>query len=1117
MKEILKDIFTKPYQGKSFVLDSLLKPLLGDYKPSNEDILHNSERKKLAENANVKAITRIAEFELEDTTLQVFDITLSSHSKIKYSKVNIQKVVRSIMDVYTGAIMFFHYENNEGDWRISFVEKEDSQKNTTSAKRYTFLVGENHPATTITQRFVTLRGKEKSVETIRDAFSVEALSEEFFAKYKSHYEDFVQYISGKRFVKEKGKWVEKSIGRPSEEYISIFEENDKSVRDFVKKMLGRIVFLHFLQKKKWLCDDENYLQNLFKKSEKSNYLESVLEPLFFGVLNTKSEDRKVLFENENWDLSLLKEWENIPYLNGGLFEKDELDKKTVVFPENLFSDLFDFFSQYNFTIDENDPNDSEVGIDPEMLGKIFENLLEDNKDKGAFYTPKEIVQYMCRESLIAYLCEKHKDDEEGIRSLVEHHITDWNEDKRNKILDSLKDVKICDPAIGSGAFPMGLLNELYQCRLALGEEKSVNIKKEIIQNNIYGVDIEKGAVDIARLRFWLALVVEEEIAEPLPNLDYKIMQGNSLLESYQGVDLSNIGNKKGYNPQRDLFGNIVNSQIKMTFAKSKLSQEIQELIQKYYDFKGNSENKKTAQDKINKKIYEHIDYNLELRKNELERQLLSITPKYKGGKLNDKQSKEIKKITEKINELSSVRKELFEIQQGDDRPYFLWRLYFADVFKDGGFDIIIGNPPYIKEYENKSVFNGFRDSEFYIGKMDIWYAFVSIGLNLLKDNAVLSFIAQNNWTTSAGAKLLRKDILQRAKIEQFIDFGNYKVFESAAIQTMIFLLRKTIDNKRYKIQYSLLQDEKIDKKQLKEFLIFNMKNDFAHQKFLYSFKAEKFIDKTFNFTNSDIDVILDKIEKKGAFKLNSDEVAQGIVAPQDFVNKHSHSVLNNSEIKINDGIFVLNEVEFQNLKLSEFEKEIIKPYYTSQELHKYYTNDKNRFWLIYTNSTFKNSDEINKYPNIKKHLDRFISIITSDNKPYGLHRAREEKFFKNEKIMSLRKGKEPVFTFTDFDCYVSQSYFVIQTKRLNMKYLTICLNSKIVKFWLRHKGKMQGDNYQIDKIPLLNIPIIIAEKQNDIIQLFDKIKDNVDNINSLFYKICDFSEDEIKIIENHLE
>ena len=757
MKEILKDIFTKPYQGKTLVLDSLLKPLLGDYKPSNEDILHNSERRKLAENANVKAITRIAEFELEDTTLQVFDITLSSHSKIKYSKVNIQKVVRSIMDVYTGAIMFFHYENNEGDWRISFVEKEDSQKNTTSAKRYTFLVGENHPATTITQRFVTLRGKEKSVEAIRDAFSVEALSEEFFAKYKSHYEDFVQYISGKRFVKEKGKWVEKSIGQPSEEYISIFEENDKSVRDFVKKMLGRIVFLHFLQKKKWLCDDENYLQNLFKKSEKSNYLESVLEPLFFGVLNTKSEDRKILFENENWDLSLLKEWGNIPYLNGGLFEKDELDKKTVVFPENLFSDLFDFFSQYNFTIDENDPNDSEIGIDPEMLGKIFENLLEDNKDKGAFYTPKEIVQYMCRESLIAYLCEKHKDDEEGIRSLVEHHITDWNEDTRKKILNFLKDVKICDPAIGSGAFPMGLLNELYQCRLALGEEKSVNIKKEIIQNNIYGVDIEKGAVDIARLRFWLALVVEEEIAEPLPNLDYKIMQGNSLLESYQGVDLSDLTKTKTEREKSNICVTLFDEQLDVHRF------QLSEYIKEYFNCTNSD---------IKKELRKKIDENIRMQLKE-----------------------------------DAVSLDFSNINLSANSHFFLWHTYFGDVFNranksDNGFDIVIGNPPYfvyqtIHSNEIEYLRNEKDLAIAFGGKLNAYKLFLAKALNsIVKKSGVVSYIFQNSFLGDKQAALLRRYIFENNQILAIDSFPERdskkkRVFESVKMSVCILFVKNT--------------------------------------------------------------------------------------------------------------------------------------------------------------------------------------------------------------------------------------------------------------------------------------------------------------------------------------
>ena len=1062
MKEILKDIFTKPYQGKSFVLDSLLKPLLGDYKPSNEDILHNSERKKLAENANVKAITRIAEFELEDTTLQVFDITLSSHSKIKYSKVNIQKVVRSIMDVYTGAIMFFHYENNEGDWRISFVEKEDSQKNTTSAKRYTFLVGENHPATTITQRFVTLRGKEKSVETIRDAFSVEALSEEFFAKYKSHYEDFVQYISGKRFVKEKGKWVEKSIGQPSEEYISIFEENDKSVRDFVKKMLGRIVFLHFLQKKKWLCDDENYLQNLFKKSDKSNYLESVLEPLFFGVLNTKSEDRKVLFENENWDLSLLKEWENVPYLNGGLFEKDELDKKTVVFPENLFSDLFDFFSQYNFTIDENAPNDSEVGIDPEMLGKIFENLLEDNKDKGAFYTPKEIVQYMCRESLIAYLCEKHKDDEEGIRSLVEHHITDWNEDTRKKILNFLKDVKICDPAIGSGAFPMGLLNELYQCRLALGEEKSVNIKKEIIQNNIYGVDIEKGAVDIARLRFWLALVVEEEIAEPLPNLDYKIMQGNSLLESYQGVDLSNLTKTKTEREKSNICVTLFDEQLDAHRF------QLSEYIKEYFNCT-NSDIKKELRQKIDENIRQQI-----------EEQRISL--------------------------------DFSNINLSANSHFFLWHTYFGNVFNqvnktDNGFDIVIGNPPYIqlqkdggklaKMYENQGYQTFARTG-------DIYSLFYEKGYQILKPKGILVYITSNKWMRAGYGEATRSFFAGKTNPLQLIDFAGIKVFESAAVDANILIFAK--ENNTFSTRACIVKDKELKKL-----------SDYIKQNGVESCR----------FDSSESWVILSEIEQRIKTKI------EAVGTP-----------LKDWDIQINYGIktgfneaFIINgEKRAELIAQDPKNAEIIRPILRGRDIKRYGYEFADLYLLfipwhfplhlakpeIKGASLEAEKAFENQYPAIYNHLLQYKKELSNRNKAetgiryewYALQRwgANYWEDFYKQKIAWNRIASEKQFSLIDADIFIQDSMHFFTGKHLN--FLTAVLNSRLYKI-LMHMivGQAAGGNAgNSDNVKQLKVVVPNQFLEDKIIQLLKEKK--YKEIDKLIYELYNLTEEEISFIEN---
>ncbi len=244
-------------------------------------------------------------------------------------------------------------------------------------------------------------------------------------------------------------------------------------------------------------------------------------------------------------------------------------------------------------------------------------------------------------------------------------------------------------------------------------------------------------------------------------------------------------------------------------------------------------------------------------------------------------------------------------------------------------------------------------------------------------------------------------------------------------------------------------------------------------------------------------------------------MAQGIVAPQDFVNENSVKILGGN-VKKGDGIFVISDEELTDLSLSEKEYELIKPYYTSDELDKYCTDKKNSYWIIYTNSDFKNIEKIKAYPKIKEHLDKFKDVITSHNKPYGLHRSREEKFFKNEKILSLRKCKEPTFTFSDFDCYVSQTYFIIQTERFNLKYLTAYLNSKIIKFWLRFKGKMQGKNYQIDKEPLLNIPIIKSEYESNIIQLFDDILNNENDINNLFYEIFNLTKKEINMIESYL-
>ena len=578
-------------------------------------------------------------------------------------RVGLRNLVRSFINPRWGEFDAALVVFNSGDhWRLSFIC--DIKGESTSPKRYTYVFGSKELLyKTPIERFKFLQQKGILFETMKKAFSVEALSDEFFDKYREQYANFVQYVT-KRVVKVGGKWEERNVSEPDEALMSAFGNDDKKVRDYIKKMMGRITFLHFLQRKRWLCGDLNYMQNLYERSKyKDNYLDAVLEPLFFGILNTKPAERHDLFVSSGWDLALLEEWKDIPYLNGGLFERDEEDEPDSVFPSKYFSQLFQFFSEYNFTIDENDPNDAEVGVDPEMLGKIFENLLEDNKDKGAFYTPKEIVRYMCQESLIAYLETNTSIAVDKLRNFVlspEDNVTDIPQQKRPKLVEALQNVKICDPAIGSGAFPMGLLNELLRCREALSSEHydRAELKKSIIQNNIYGVDIEKGAVDIARLRFWLSIVVDEDTPSPLPNLDYKIMQGNSLIESFEGIDLSNLVKKQIPNKNVDgIQTSILDEEIDIHQNRLSL------LLSEYFTC-CDHDRKVDLQSQISKSINAQLDAN-------------------------------------KINSVALSK--LKTINIAANNQFFLWHTWFADIFAKGGFDIVIGNPPYIGEKGHKEI------------------------------------------------------------------------------------------------------------------------------------------------------------------------------------------------------------------------------------------------------------------------------------------------------------------------------------------------------------------------------------------------------------------------------
>ena len=607
---------------------------------------------------------------------------------------------------------------------------------------------------------------------ILNSLSINIVSNNFFDEYKSIYEDIILYATGKKMVKDrnnknrlKEKKVAPSCDAIMKEFAS-FDDPEKAVRDYVKMLMGRLVFIQFLQKKgwmgvpggddKWERGDPNFLQNLFENSDdKDHFVSKVLIPLFQDLNESRKNDRVRFIDKDI----------KVPYLNGGLFDSDEFLGIRFTLPQEKMKKMLEFFSSYNFTIDESSKDSVDVGVDPEMLSRIFESLLEDNREKGAFYTPKEVVEYMCREALTTYLQNGTDDDakKELYKDFVkEHNIDTLSTDDIEYLVKRLRKVKICDPAIGSGAFPMGMLKELYECRKAIEQHQSSwsasDIKKDIIQNSIYGVDIEKGAVNIARLRFWLSMIIDEPTPHALPNMDFKIMQGNSLLEQYKGVDLSNLELKvekpkgKGKKKKND------DSQQELSFDAGSSLKNIQSSIKVYYTTTDHKK-KITLRNHINEEIKNYILH------------MKEFSPK--------------------------IEKELSVLDIPNDQ-FFLWHIYFKEVFDQGGFDIVIGNPPYIELQDLGEINKVYKKCGFetYNSSGDIYCLFTEHGFNILKSGGILCYIMMNKWMKANYGKQLRTFILKH-KIHSIIDYGDIQIFKNATTYPCIILLGNSVPNKKF--------------------------------------------------------------------------------------------------------------------------------------------------------------------------------------------------------------------------------------------------------------------------------------------------------------------------------
>jgi len=989
----------------------------------------------------------------DEQTIAVYEVELADSVDIERNRRGIRDMLLTTWrnNGNAGAFMFC-YRKSESVLRFSYVSEawkfaEDGsyQKETTDARRFTYLLGEGHRSRTAIQQFERLRDSGLSLKDLTKAFSVDAVSDMFFDGYKKQYEDIIFYITGKRMVKVANKWEERLEGKPCQhimQQFSRFPNPEKAIRDYVKKLMGRLVFLQFLQKKGWLgvgildewgSGDSEFIQNLFAHcDDKDHFIDEVLEPLF-NDLNSENDKKLPQYRT--------------PYLNGGLFEQEAADGTDFPLPEKYMKSLLDFFASYNFTIDENDPDDAEVGVDPEMLGRIFENLLEDNKDKGAFYTPKEIVSYMCRESLIAYLQTGIEDEttKEAIRQFVTtHEVQEHLPENTDQLL---KDVKICDPAIGSGAFPMGLLKELFLCRTALegiSQYQAAEIKKHIIQQNVYGVDIERGAVDIARLRFWLSLIVDEETPQALPNLDFKIMQGNSLLEQYKGVDLSTMTEKKADDTgMLTFFDDMID-----VYRK-----ELRDMLFQYFDCTDHKEKQS-----LRIRIIENV-----------KQQLRDQHIKVDFGDLD---------------------------LSGNDQ-FFLWHTWFHDVFSKGGFDIVIGNPPYVNINTMPQMHEIFKKvyPEIHTGYNDLMYYFICQGIRLLSFNGIITFITSNYYLGNDYAKKLR--VFLNDKIEMVINFHNATVFESASIHTAILFARKKSNTS--KMKFYTFHKDKLNS--------LDLNNDYE----ICELERNSLSD-TWIISNAKALQVIEKMKINSVLLGEIIEIAKG------------------SETGKN-GIF---SVQKDVLEKYSIESEIVRQCVKNSHVQKYVINKKD-LWLIYCDNDFSKM----KYPNAYAYLEGFKKELLDRRGPksgeyewWRLHRPSEKKVHDaKEKLIVPYRGEHNRFAYDDMQCFNDggdiRAIAIKDNSSFSIKFLLGLLNSSLLDWFYGFIGKPKGKAREYFNKPLSEIPIpqTTKEQQQPIIVLVDQIlsakRSNPSfdttslesEIDKLVYQLYGLSYDEVLLVD----
>ena len=1135
-----RPIFENDWCGIETFLKDVLSPVFGDYEQGYDVLTNEPEVREKAKNANITEIRHAATFDFFGSELKVFDITVGDNKKLENNKVGIQAIVRQYINQFEGALIIFHHQKVENqEWRFSYVEKRVNAQDSTSAKRYTYILGKHLPARTISDRFTYLEDHKDilTLKDLTDAFSVEVLTKQFYDELFNWYEwacENVTFPIGDTTKDKNGKY-------------NVKQTKEKNELNLIR-LITRLMFVWFIKQKDliplWVFDESelNKVLTEFKPESKKdgNYYNAVLQNLFFATLNKKIEERAFAddksisknkqfgvknFYRDNKEKTFFKEsnsqiierFKTVPFLNGGLFEcldklvDDKDNKKNIeVFtdgfsrepnwmafiPNNLFwqkedgehEGVIHLLSRYNFTVEENSPSDVQVALDPELLGKVFENLLGTynpetsetaRKDSGSFYTPREIVSFMVDESIKDYLSKTVKNlTSENIQILFNDNVECYNSDNKAEIVNALKSMKILDPACGSGAFPMGALQRIVhliqKCNGVTSDKNSLySLKLDLIEKCLYGVDIQPIAVQICKLRFFISLICEQDKTDsisdnygfnPLPNLETKFVAANSLI----GMERKS---------QNDLFSDPDGK-----IEKKKL--EIQE--KRHEHFKAPTAEAKAKCREDDRKLRAELANLLEQNK--------MFAPK----------------DAEQLAEWNPY-------DQNAVSPFFdaEWMFNTAE-----GFDIVIGNPPYIQLQKDSGKLANLYEAQNYksFAKTgDIYCLFYEKGCNLLNSTGRLCFITSNKWMRAGYGEKLRDYFAKNVNPKLLVDFAGVKVFESATVDTNILLFEKG----------------KNEGKTLSCTTIALTKDGLSN---LSDFVKQNSCD--CSFTTKESWVILSPIEQSIKKKIESAGVP-----------------LKDWDISINYGIktgfndaFIISgekrEEILNNCKTKEERKktdDLIRPILRGRDIKRY----SYEYADLYLIATFPAKHyDIEKYPAVKDYLLSFgMERLEQTGKEHTIKgekiKARKKtnnKWFETQDSISywdefnkpkmlwsetMRVHKHsnerfPRFSF-DYNGFITDKtcFFAVGEK---LEWIVCFLNSYVGQYLCsKYVSILDNGGYLMQKIYIEKIPLpSVPDKMLDLCksQIKKATKEKENEIDLKIYNIYGFNNEEIKYLKS---